>query len=402
MARGVGADLAEAERSARVLIEAAPNREVGHMLLMQALVARGRRPEAVHVYERLRERLRALLGIEPGPELQSLRADLATEASRNGIGAGDKQVGAPAAQKRSPLPSWLTSEHGSFVGRGAELRQLREQWVQARSGERRLVLIRGEAGMGKTRLAVEFALSAQRGDARILYGRCDEDTVVNYQPFVESLRHYLLTCPIEELEGELASHLPQLVRLVPELSQRLPQIAGEGVNEEEDRYPLFEAVDATLGVAAATTPTLLVLDDVHWADRDTLLLLRHLVRSPRRYPLLILGTYRSTAPGDPLGETLADLGRDRLLERIALEGLDERESASMISPRRPRAGRGLRPRAARRDGRQPLRNPGHGPAPGRIRAAARRRGGVEHRPRPARRRCAGGPPRPDRAPPLPP
>ncbi|MGZ5342785.1 MAG: ATP-binding protein, partial [Solirubrobacterales bacterium] len=119
--------------------------------------------------------------------------------------------------------------------------------------------------------------------------------------------------------------------LVPELGARLPRDARAGRRQETDRYRLFEAADAMLDAASSLTPTLLVLDDLHWADRDTLLLLRHLIRSPSRSPLFIIGTYRASEPGEDLLESLAHLGRDRLYDRISLDGFDQHETASMVS-----------------------------------------------------------------------
>jgi DNA-binding SARP family transcriptional activator/tetratricopeptide (TPR) repeat protein len=305
-----GAELAAAERAGRELVARAPYRETGHRFLMEALAAGGNVAEALRVYDELRLLLRDELGVPPATEVQALHRRLLAVDQPQGV--------------RVPLPSALSPRgRSALVGRERELDALRAAWRDARSGRRRLVLLAGEPGIGKTRLATELAHEAE-GTA--LYAACQEDALVSYQPFVEALRHYIRSAQPDQ--GALGPGAGELARLIPELaSAEAPAPAGD---PETRRYLLFEGVSALLTEAA---PLLLVLDDLHWADRATLHLLRHVIRAPEDAAMLIAGGYREAeiTPDHPLAELLADLRRDRLFERISLDGLDERAVADLIA-----------------------------------------------------------------------
>jgi class 3 adenylate cyclase/tetratricopeptide (TPR) repeat protein len=234
-----------------------------------------------------------------------------------------------------PLPALLAGDgQFFFVGRDAELTRLRTLWKESEAGQRRVVLIAGEPGVGKTRLAAEVARAAHAGDAVVLAGRCDEGLGVPYQPFVEALRHFVTHAARWDLSARLGRLAGELTRLVPEISETLsglpPPIRSD---PETERYRLFDAVAAWLGSLSKGAPGLLVLDDLQWAARPTLLLLRHVVRSPEPMRLLILGTYRDTelARDHPLAELLADLRRDVSVDRLALSGLDTQGVAALVA-----------------------------------------------------------------------
>jgi tetratricopeptide (TPR) repeat protein len=229
----------------------------------------------------------------------------------------------PFPESSVPLPPFLTDIGRIFVGRDGELQRLGQLWKEATTGELRVALLAGEPGVGKTRLAAELARSAHDGGATVLAGRCDEDLGVPYQPFVEALRHFVDHAPL--VTSGLGRYGGELARLVPELTERVPGLAAPLRSDPEtERYRLFDAVAAWLAVAAAEEPLLLVLDDLQWAAKPTLLLLRHVVRAGGGR-VLVLGTYRDTelTHDDPLVELVADLRRQGRVERLSLGGLDD-------------------------------------------------------------------------------
>src|SRR5438105_1663948 len=225
-----------------------------------------------------------------------------------------------------PLPALLTDVGRIFVGREQELERLGQLWKEAAAGERRVALLAGEPGVGKTRLAAELAGRVYEEGATVLAGRCDEDLGVPYQPFVEALRHFVDHTPPHQLRERFGRYGGELVRLLPELAERIPDLAPPLRSDPEtERYRLFDAVAVWLGAASAHEPVLLVLDDLQWAAKPTLLLLRHVVRAAEPTGLLVVGTYRDTEldQDHPLLEILADLRRQAGVERFSLTGLDQ-------------------------------------------------------------------------------
>jgi class 3 adenylate cyclase/tetratricopeptide (TPR) repeat protein len=227
----------------------------------------------------------------------------------------------PAAVSAVPMPTLLTDVGRIFVGRDAEFERLQQLWKEAAAGDRRVVLLAGEPGVGKTRLAAEVAIRVHEQGAVVLGGRCDEDLGVPYQPFVEALRHFADHAP----EVHLGRYGGELLRLVPELAERVAELSPPLQSDPEtERYRLFDAVAAWLTAASSDGPVLLVLDDLQWAAKPTLLLLRHVVRSSELKGILVVGTYRDSELGHdhPLVEVLADLRRQDGVERISVGGLD--------------------------------------------------------------------------------
>jgi len=186
-----------------------------------------------------------------------------------------------------------------------------------------VVLLAGEPGIGKTRLAQELAIRVQGGDGAVLGGRCDEDVTGSFQPFAGALDWYLKQYGTEEVRDRLGAYPGDLARLVPDLVARVPDLPPPLVDEPaSERLRLFQSVESWLGVGDADMPRLLVLDDIHWADKPTLLLLKHLISNPP-IGLMILCTYRDTDVdrSHPLSAMLADFRRMPAVGRIALDGL---------------------------------------------------------------------------------
>jgi DNA-binding SARP family transcriptional activator len=250
-----------------------PLSEEIHRALMRRLEAAGDRGAALAEYAELRSRLLARLRVGPSGE---------TEALADSLRAGVRT--APAA-----FPGrLLRADRSAFVGRQPELDRIRTAWrrVTAGGGPAQVVLLAGEAGIGKSRLAARFAAEAGAAGATVLYGACEEQALVPYEPFAEAL-------------GTSA--------------------AGR------------EELESRLTLTAATSPVVLVLDDLHLADRNSLALLARVARGAAGERLLVLGAYRDAdALGTPLLGAIAELRRDCDVERIPVDGLSVDEVAALL------------------------------------------------------------------------
>ncbi|MDQ1514894.1 MAG: hypothetical protein QOE80_724, partial [Actinomycetota bacterium] len=243
----------------------------------------------------------------------------------------------PLPQSSVPLPGFLTDIGRIFVGRDDELERVGQLWKEATAGELRVVLLAGEPGVGKTRLAAELAGRVHDEGAMVLAGGCDEDLGVPYQPFVEALRHFVDHAPA--LAGRLGRYGGELARLLPELSERVAGLpAPLRSDPETERYRLFDAVAAWLVAVSVEEPVLVVLDDLQWAAKPTLLLLRHVVRAGGGR-ILVLCTYRDSelTHDHPLVELVADLRRQGAVERLSLSGLDDAGVRALVEQASGRA-----------------------------------------------------------------
>ncbi|MGH3775153.1 MAG: ATP-binding protein [Pseudonocardiaceae bacterium] len=232
-----------------------------------------------------------------------------------------------------PGPFQGTEAFG-FVGRLAELAALEAAFERAATGGRQVILLAGEPGVGKSRLAAEFARKVHAGGTSVLFGRCDDGLAMPYQPFVEVLSHYLHHAPPTELPSRLGQLGGELARLVPELTELVAGLPSPMRSDPEtERHRLFEAMASWLGAASADEPLLVVLDDLHWATQPTLLLLRHVVRATSAAHLLVVGIYRHTErdPAHSMANLMADLRRDPGMERLAVGGLDEDEVMALLT-----------------------------------------------------------------------
>ena len=218
-------------------------------------------------------------------------------------------------QARLP-PMLAVPPDAPFVGRERELDQLLAHWQRVVAGEGAtptVALLSGEPGIGKTRLVRELAARVVTGASLVLAGRSSDELVVPLEPFGEAFRHALTLWPEES----------SVVLTTPDIEPVLRPSGHQAGLPDTERPMLFAAVVDALVHAQAQAPVLLVLDDVHWADEATLLLLRHLVRAPLPR-MLVVGTYRDTeiARGHPVASFLADLRREETVHRIALHGLE--------------------------------------------------------------------------------
>jgi tetratricopeptide (TPR) repeat protein len=233
-----------------------------------------------------------------------------------------------------PLPGFVDTDPSfAFAGRAAQLEVVQLAWKDAIEQRSRVVLISGEPGVGKTRLVTEFVRTAHDDGGIVLWGRCDEDLDVPYQPFAEAMRLFVGSISDDHLREDLGPVAADLLPLVPDLAKRVAGLSIVPLGDADaERLRLFEAVGEAFSAIARAAPVVLVLDDIHWAEKPTLLLLRYLLRRSEPVALLILCTYRDTDldRSHPLSDVLADLRRETGVQRVDLDGLDLAEITTFM------------------------------------------------------------------------
>jgi class 3 adenylate cyclase len=246
-----------------------------------------------------------------------------------------EEAGEAGVAARWPLPAVLRSVPAvSYVGRTAERAALEEARVLARDGARQVVTLSGEPGIGKSRLAGYSAHRAHAQGAAVCWGTCSEDLAVPYEPWIKVCSQLVEHAPAELLERHAERHGGELRRLASDLARRLEDPpAPQSSDPETERYLLFSAVAGLLGEVAETVPMCLVLDDFHWADSQSVALLKHVARTIEQGALEVIVTYRDSDLGKdhPLSAVLADLRRIEGVQRIALHGLGAEEVAQIMT-----------------------------------------------------------------------
>src|SRR5829696_5266410 len=304
------------------LLREDPLREATYRRLMRLHDARGDRARALRAYHACAAALERELNVEPSATTR--RAYAALLPQRAG------PAGEPAAGRAGPLG------RPALVGRAAQRARLTELWRAATTGEARLVLVTGEPGAGKTRLVEELGSWCAHGGAAVAEARSyPAEGALAYGPVVAWLRSDALAGHLGRLE---ATHRDQLARLLPELGPAVPDPPGDHSGgppdppdspgdhpggppdpsgpppDREQRRLLFEALSRA--VLATPGPLLLVADDLHWADTETLQFLHHLLRAEPRARLLVVATVRPEEldPRHPLDDLRTGL---RALDRVA-------------------------------------------------------------------------------------
>ena len=222
-----------------------------------------------------------------------------------------------------------------FVGRELELNQLEQAFDAALSGNSGLAMVVGEPGIGKTALCEQLATYVAMRGGLALVGHCYEEGSLSlpYLAFVEAMRSYVLVREPDGLKSDLGSGAGDVARIISEVRDRIGVELSAAGDPEDDRWRLMQAVTAFLRNAATVQPLLIVLEDLHWADRGTLDMLLHISRNMQGARLIVVGTYRDVEVdrSHPLSGVLADLRRIESFKRLPLRGLTVDEVQRMIS-----------------------------------------------------------------------
>jgi DNA-binding CsgD family transcriptional regulator/tetratricopeptide (TPR) repeat protein len=222
-----------------------------------------------------------------------------------------------------------------FVGRSEELGLLRSMADAAASGRASLVLVGGEAGVGKSRLVAEVSTRLRDDGWLVLEGGCVAlgDDGLPFVPLVEALRALVRQVDLDRVAAAAGASLPELSRLVPELANVTHGTTVTAAPADWLQVHIFEGVLRLLGRLAETTPVLLVVEDLNWADRSTRDLLAFLTRNVREERLLIVATYRADElrRRDPLATWLAEAERQPRVERIDLRRFEHAEIVELLT-----------------------------------------------------------------------
>ena len=297
---------------------------IGRHLSAQPVAPSKHRPEVPAALDRV---VLDLLSKSPdGRPASAAEARRALAAAAEDVGRAE-----PGEESSNPLEALA---RGVFVGRDAELEEMRGLLEDALAGQGRLLLLSGDPGIGKTRTADQLSTYARVRGARVYSGRCHEgDGQPPYWPWAEALRGYVLDADPVGLRWQLGSRAADVAQIVPELAERLGDV-GEppDMGTEQARFRIFDSFAAFLAGASGARPLMLVLDDLHWADEPSLLLLRFVARRLADTGLLLIGAYRDVELGrhHPLAETLGDLAGVDGTRRIALHGLEPKGIADYI------------------------------------------------------------------------
>jgi class 3 adenylate cyclase/tetratricopeptide (TPR) repeat protein len=331
---GIGLDMGEAVESGDTYLGAAVNLAARlcklagpqEVLASEVVVHVARKLEGIRYAERGRAQLKGFR--EPVRVIQVIDE---TREQVAGRGPGAPRGDATPAEVSLPIGAFLGALPSTeLVARDDELRRALLAADSAAAGRGRLVLLAGEPGVGKTRLAQEIMLNARNRRFLVATGRCYAvHESVPFYPFTDVLTEAYAASP-PALRANAADRWPYLCRLLPELK---PDILPPSANTPEEQQHLFRAVAGFLQAVAAELPVAILLDDLHWADGASLELLQHLARHTRADRILLVGTYRDTEVSrhQPLDAALRDLTREDLVDRIPVRRLHSDGAAKLIA-----------------------------------------------------------------------
>lgn len=240
---------------------------------------------------------------------------------------------AAAATNRSS-DSLLTSAHSVFVGRLDEVAQLHAAYEDAAAGRGRLLMLVGEPGIGKTRLTEEAATYAGLRGGRVVAGSCFEgDVAPAYWPWVQVVRQYLAGTSPDQARAALGQGAGEIAQIVSEIRELIPDLKPPPELEpDEMRFRLFDAMASFIARASSEHPLVIILDDLHWSDTPSLMLLEFVVRQVRSSNVLLIATYRDVeiGRGHALSASLGVVLRESHVSRVVLRGLDEATVADFL------------------------------------------------------------------------
>jgi DNA-binding SARP family transcriptional activator len=292
------------------LVARGPLRERRWEQLMVALYRDGRQAEALDAFRRLRRVLDEDLGVVPGAELRLLHQAILQHSSELAWHPRQRDATGPAG----------------YFGRALEMSRLLTCLEKATAGRGGVVLLAGEPGIGKSHALRQLTGMARAGSAVALTGRCVEGAwVPPFLPFAEAIAGYAETAGPERLRADLGLAGAALARIAPRLSQLLPDLGlPPALQPDEERFRLLDAAAQFFAALSVRAMVLLVLDDLHWADAGTALMMRHVARSCGQRRLLIAGAYRTTetAREDLLGDMLGAMQPETECTTIRLGALD--------------------------------------------------------------------------------
>ena len=226
------------------------------------------------------------------------------------------------------------SRASDFIGRQAELAVLTAALDEALAGRGQMVMLAGEPGIGKTRIARELADQARALGAQVLWGWCYErEGAPPYWPWVQPIRTYVLDTDPDQLRAEMGPGAADIAELIPGIREKLPDLdPPPALEPQETRFRLFDSISTFLKNLAESQSLVLVLDDLQWADTPSLLLLEFLARQLAESRILVIGTYRDieVSRQHPLSESLAQLSRSPAFQRLVLGGLETNDVGQFI------------------------------------------------------------------------
>jgi DNA-binding SARP family transcriptional activator len=306
--------------SLEALVASGPLRERRWGQLMMALYRDGRQAEALDAFHRVRQLLVRELGVDPGAELRQLYQ---------------------AILQQSPALAWQPHQHTQetagrgYFGRVPEMSRLLGRLGETAAGRGGVVLLAGEPGIGKSHALRQLAAAARASSATVLTGRCIEGTwVPPFRPFAEAITGYGESAGPEQLAADLGPAAAVLARIAPRLPELLPDLTpAPALQPDAERFRLLDAAAQFFAALSGRAAVLLILDDLHWADAGTAMMMRHVARSCAHSRLLIAGAYRTTeiVTEDPLADMLGALQAETECSTIPLRALGTEAVGQLVA-----------------------------------------------------------------------